>query len=43
MYQKTAGQAPHTGSGAGESRAKPGGGKEEEVIDAEYVDADDKK
>ncbi len=43
MYQKTAGQAPHAGSGAGESRAKPGGGKEEEVIDAEYVDADDKK
>ena len=43
MYQKTAGQAPHTGSGAGESRAKPGGGKEEEVIDAEYVDVDDKK
>src|SRR5947199_1553022 len=43
MYQKTAGQASHTGSGAGESRAKPGGGKEEEVIDAEYVDADDKK
>jgi len=43
MYQKTAGQAPHTGSGAGESRAKPGGGKEDEVIDAEYVDADDKK
>jgi molecular chaperone DnaK len=43
MYQKTSGQAAHTGSGAGESRAKPGGGKEEEVIDAEYVDADDKK
>jgi molecular chaperone DnaK len=46
MYQKTAGQAPPSGAGtqAGPQQEEPGSGKkEEEVIDAEYVDMDDKK
>jgi len=43
MYQKTA-QAPPSDAGAGRSKAKPGSGKkEEEVIDAEYVDMDENK
>ena len=45
MYQKTADQQPHTpppGAG-GETREGAKKGKEEEVIDAEYVDMDDKK
>ena len=44
MYQKTA-QTPPPGSGPTGGQAKPPGSgkKEDEVIDAEYVDMDDKK
>jgi len=43
MYQKTTSQTPHAEPGAS-SEAKGGEGKkEDEVIDAEYVDMDDKK
>ncbi len=44
MYQKTA-QTPPPDSGPTSGQAKPSGSgkKEEEVIDAEYVDMDDKK
>jgi len=41
MYQKTAGQTPPPGAGEAAGAGKKG--KEEEVIDAEYVDMDDKK
>ena len=45
MYQKTAGQAPPQGEAAGGGQTGPGAGtdagkKEDEVIDAEYVDMD---
>ncbi len=42
MYQKTAGQqAPHSGPGPSGADAKQGAGKkEDDVIDAEYVDMD---
>jgi molecular chaperone DnaK len=48
MYQKTAGQGPQGGGPTGEGQAggrkqEPGEKKEEEVIDAEYVDMDDNK
>jgi molecular chaperone DnaK len=43
MYQKTGGQAPPPG-GEGAAGGAPGGKKgNDEVIDAEYVDVDDKK
>ena len=44
MYQKTAGQAPPGGGaqGPGGPGGDAGKKKEEEVIDAEYVDVDDK-
>ncbi|MGD0308375.1 MAG: molecular chaperone DnaK [Acidobacteriota bacterium] len=42
MYQKTTAQTPPPGAGAG-PQSEPGKKKEEEVIDAEYVDVDDKK
>jgi len=44
MYQKTAGPTGQAGGGAqGPTGEAPGGGKkEEEVIDAEYVDVDEK-
>lgn len=40
MYQKTAGQNPPPGGSAGEPTAPKEGKKEDEVIDAEYVDMD---
>jgi molecular chaperone DnaK len=43
MYQKTAGQAPpqgNAGAGASGTESKGAGKKEDEVIDAEYVDMD---
>lgn len=44
MYQKTAGQAPPGGDSTSRpSDAQAGGKKEEEVIDAEYVDVDENK
>ncbi len=52
MYQKTAAQTPPPGSGpagggatGGTPGQEPGGAgkKEDEVIDAEYVDMDDNK
>jgi molecular chaperone DnaK len=47
MYEKTAAQTPPPGTGpaGGENRGSTSGGgkKEDEVIDAEYVDMDDKK
>jgi molecular chaperone DnaK len=44
MYQKTAGQTPPGDSGSRPSDSQAGGGKkEEEVIDAEYVDVDENK
>ncbi len=51
MYQKTASQTPPPGSGpTGGQTSGTGGGqepgagkKEDEVIDAEYVDMDDNK
>jgi molecular chaperone DnaK len=44
MYQKTAGQPSHSGSGTTGERTQAGSDKkEEEVIDAEYVDVDEKK
>ena len=43
MYQKTTSQAPHAEAGtAGEAKASAGK-KEDEVIDAEYVDMDENK
>ncbi len=42
MYQKTAGQAPPSGTST-DAGARTGRGKQEEVIDAEYVDVDEKK
>ncbi len=41
MYQKTQAQAPPTGEGPSESKTAEK--KEDEVIDAEYVDMDEKK
>jgi molecular chaperone DnaK len=44
MYQKTAGQASKPGGGSTDAEAQAGTGKkDEEVIDAEYVDMDEKK
>ena len=45
MYQKTSTQTPPPGSGPGHAgpKTEPGKKKEDEVIDAEYVDMDDTK
>ncbi|HZN03899.1 MAG TPA: molecular chaperone DnaK, partial [Candidatus Polarisedimenticolia bacterium] len=44
MYQKTSGeQAPPTDAGRQGGEPKGGGKKDEEVIDAEYVDVDEGK
>jgi molecular chaperone DnaK len=43
MYQKAGSQTPPPGAGAGDTAGGPKKDKEDEVIDAEYVDMDDKK